>query len=121
MRGVDEKESSDWPSDTASEKTTYPRDIGRWVTGVTEPTIAVLSAPGAGPHTAIVICPGGGYGGLALDWEGYYVANWLNKIGVTGIVLKYRMPRPDITKDGKPLPFLDAQQAMRMVRQHASE
>ncbi len=39
---------------------------------------------------AVVICPGGGYGGLAISYEGHDVARWLNTLGVTGIVLKYR-------------------------------
>jgi acetyl esterase/lipase len=108
--------------DAASEKWTPRAMNGRAVTGVTIPTITVMRPDGASaPTTAIVVCPGGGYAGLAIDWEGFDVAHWLNKIGVTAVILKYRMPQPAVTKDGKPLPLLDGQQAIRMVRQHAQE
>jgi acetyl esterase/lipase len=62
---------------------------------------------------------------VALDWEGYDIARWLSGIGITGIVLKYRMPQPDIsldiTRDDKPLPLVDAQRALRMVRANAAQ
>src|SRR4051812_13082753 len=56
------------------------------------PTIAV-HAPGPDKATgaAVVICPGGGYGFLATEHEGEDVAKWLNTLGVTGVVLKYRL------------------------------
>ncbi|MGH7129480.1 MAG: alpha/beta hydrolase, partial [Planctomycetaceae bacterium] len=65
--------------------------------------------------TAIVVCPGGGYGALAMDHEGHQVAQWLNTIGVAGIVLKYRLgPRYRY-----PAALQDAQRAVRYVRAHA--
>ncbi len=70
-------------------------------------------ATGAG----IVICPGGGYGALAMDHEGHQVAKWLNRIGVAGFVLKYRLGR----RYQHPAPLQDAQRAMRYVRAHAKE
>jgi acetyl esterase/lipase len=68
--------------------------------------------------TAVLICPGGGYSILAMDREGTEVAEWLNSIGVTGIVLKYRVPR---RKDQEKhlAPLQDAQHAMSLVRRHA--
>lgn len=61
--------------------------------------------------TAAVICPGGGYGGLVTGAEGHGIAAWLNKHGVTGVVLEYRLPK------GRPyVPLLDAQRAIRTVR-----
>jgi len=66
---------------------------------------------------AVVICPGGGYGGLAISYEGHDVARWLNSIGVAGIVLKYR----HAPKYQHPVPLVDAQRAIRHVRSHASE
>ena len=64
--------------------------------------------------TAAVICPGGGYGGLVTGAEGHGIATWLNRHGVTGIVLEYRMPK------GRPfVPLLDAQRAIRTVRSNA--
>jgi len=70
-----------------------------------------------------VICPGGGYNILAWDLEGEEVAAWLNSLGVTGIVLKYRVPRrPDQAKDKPPVgPLQDAQRAVSLVRSKAAE
>ena len=63
---------------------------------------------------AIVICPGGGYGGLVTDAEGHGIAAWLNRHGITGVVLEYRLPA------GRPwVPLLDAQRAIRATRAHA--
>lgn len=65
----------------------------------------------------VVICPGGGYGVLATDHEGHQIARWLNTIGVTGVVLKYRLgPRYR-----HPAPLQDVQRAMRYVRAHAND
>ena len=64
--------------------------------------------------TAIVICPGGGYGGLVTGAEGHGIAAWLNAHGITGVVLEYRLPK------GRPfVPLLDAQRAIRTVRANA--
>lgn len=65
---------------------------------------------------AIVICPGGGYVGLAIGYEGHDFAPWLNHNGISVIVLKYRMPR-----QRHHIPLADAEQAMRVVRAHAAE
>src|SRR5438046_1331236 len=63
---------------------------------------------------AIVICPGGGYGGLVSGPEGHGIAAWLNRHGITGVVLEYRLPK------GRPhVPLLDAQRAIRTVRGNA--
>jgi acetyl esterase/lipase len=63
---------------------------------------------------AIVICPGGGYGGLVTGPEGHGIARWLNGHGITGVVLQYRLPA------GRPfVPLLDAQRALRTVRANA--
>ena len=65
---------------------------------------------------AIVICPGGGYGGLVTKGEGHGIAAWLNSHGIAGIVLEYRLPA------GRPyVPLLDAQRAIRTVRANASQ
>ena len=88
---------------------------------VSTPTITVHSPP-AEKHTgaAVLICPGGGYHILAMDLEGTEVADWLNSIGVTGIVLKYRVPQ----REGQPRGYAqlqDAQRAMSLVRSRAKE
>ncbi len=70
--------------------------------------------------TAVVICPGGGFSILAWDLEGTEVAEWLNTLGVTGIVLKYRVP----TREQKPAwqaPVQDAQRALSLTRSRANE
>jgi acetyl esterase/lipase len=67
---------------------------------------------------AVVVCPGGGYGALAMDHEGKQVAEWLNSLGVTAFVLKYRHRN---TGYGHPAPMLDAQRAMRFARANADK
>ena len=64
--------------------------------------------------TAIVICPGGGYGGLVTGAEGHGIAAWLNRHGITGVVLEYRLPAGRTY-----VPLLDAQRAIRTVRGNA--
>ncbi len=64
---------------------------------------------------AVVICPGGGYGGLAFDHEGHQIARWFNTIGVTGVVLKYRLGQ----RYRHPAPLSDVQRAIRDVRMNA--
>ena len=65
---------------------------------------------------AIVICPGGGYGGLVTGPEGHGIATWLNRHGITGVVLEYRLP------SGRPfVPLLDAQRAIRTTRVKAQQ
>ncbi len=65
---------------------------------------------------AIVICPGGGYGGHAINPEGHGIAKWLNKHGITGIVLKYRLP-----KHRKFVPLFDVNRAIRFTRANADK
>ena len=67
---------------------------------------------------AVVICPGGGYGHLAMDHEGHQIAQWLNSLGVAGFVLKYRHRGVGYSH---PAPLQDAQRAIRMVRSRATE
>lgn len=92
--------------------------IGRKVTKVTKPMITVHQ-PEADKKTgaAVVICPGGGYNILAYDLEGTEVAKWLNDIGVTAVVLHYRVPRAK--GDFQIGPMQDAQRAIRLTRQNA--
>lgn len=69
-----------------------------------------------GNGAAVVICPGGGYGGLVTGAEGHGIAKWLNQHGITGVVLEYRLP-----KGRSFVPLFDAQQAIRMVRANAKK
>ena len=89
--------------------------------GVSVPTISVYRpAPIKDTGAAVVICPGGGYHILALDLEGTEVADWLNGIGVTAIVLKYRVPTGRLDPKWE-TPLKDAQRAMSLVRSRAAE
>ncbi len=72
-------------------------------------------------HSAVVICPGGGYAVLAYNLEGTTVAKILNSWGVTAIVLKYRLPSDEIMKDKTIGPLQDAQRALQYVRENAAE
>ena len=88
---------------------------------VSTPTISIFK-PAADKDTGacVVVCPGGGYGILALDLEGTEVCQWLNSIGVTGVLLKYRVPkRAGLEKHTAPLQ--DAQRALGVVRSRAKE
>jgi acetyl esterase/lipase len=86
------------------------------IINVSRPILTVFQAPAsAGPTPAIVISPGGGYGILAYDLEGTEVAGWLNSLGITAILLKYRVPN---NRDGA---FQDIQRAFRLTRLHAAE
>lgn len=75
-----------------------------------------LHRPAKPNGAALVICPGGGYGGLVTGGEGHGIAAWLNGHGITGIVLEYRLP-----KGRSEVPLLDAQRALRTARFHAKE
>lgn len=79
-------------------------------------TWITVHLPKQGKGTAIVICPGGGYGTLVTGPEGHGIAAWLNRNGIAGIVLEYRLPA------GRPfVPLLDAQRALRTVRARAQD
>jgi acetyl esterase/lipase len=88
-----------------------------------KPSISVYKAPADKANgTAVVICPGGGYGFLADDHEGKQVAEFFNGLGVTAFVLKYRIVVKDVRPGPlHPAPLLDAQRAIRLVRLHAKD
>lgn len=96
---------------TGEEQETRPH----FVTNVTHPTLTVYH-PEKPNGMAIIMCPGGGYRGLGMDGEGYDMAPWFCGQGITYMVLKYRMPNGHWE-----VPVSDAEQAIRMVRQHAKE
>lgn len=90
------------------------------VADVVQPTLTVFMPPRDKANgTSVIICPGGGYARLAIDKEGYAVAKRLNELGVAAFVLKYRLPNDHSQPDKTIAPLLDAQQALRMVRQLA--
>lgn len=89
---------------------------------VTEPTITIYK-PGKKRNSgaAVIICPGGGYGILAINKEGTDVAAVLSKWGITAIVLKYRLPDDEYMIDKTIGPLQDAQRAIQLVRQNAKK
>jgi acetyl esterase/lipase len=92
------------------------------VTKVSVPTFTVFEAPkNIATGTAVIICPGGGYSGLAFSHEGTDVAKRFNAIGVTAFVLKYRLPSDQIMVDKTYGPLQDAQQAIYLIRKDAKK
>src|SRR6476660_8580083 len=84
-------------------KQTETTEPTRMVTNVTKPTITILRPPkDKETGTAMIICPGGGYWNLYWQVEGEEVAAWANSIGITGILLKYRVPRRPDEPRGEP-------------------
>ena len=91
------------------------------ISDVFKPTLTIYHAPkDKDTGTSIIICPGGGYSILAWDLEGTEVADWLNSIGVTGIILKYRVPEHLKEIEHFP-PLEDAQRSISLVRSKAKE
>jgi len=92
------------------------------ISKVSEPTLTVfLPSKEKATGAAVIICPGGGYGILAINHEGYNVAKRFNDIGVAAFVLKYRLPNDAIMVDKSFGPLLDAEQAIYLVRGQAKK
>ncbi|MGD0382396.1 MAG: alpha/beta hydrolase [Thermoguttaceae bacterium] len=99
-----------WPNGAPGAKGDKPAD---------KPALTVfLPDKSKANGTAVVICPGGAYGHLALDHEGKQIAEWLNSLGVAGFVLEYRHRGGGY---GHPAPMQDAQWAIRTVRARAAD
>ncbi|MBS1524216.1 MAG: alpha/beta hydrolase [Bacteroidetes bacterium] len=93
-----------------------------WITDVSVPTVTpYFPEKGKATGTAIIVFPGGGYAGLASNHEGRAIATQFNKIGVTAFVVKYRLPSDSIMVDKTIGPLQDAQRAIQLVREHATE
>jgi acetyl esterase/lipase len=124
-----------WPGETVGdfgdirpERVRRPEEAptrdAKWVTNVTVPTLTLYRPePARNTRSAMIVCPGGGYWNLAIDKEGEEVAQWLQSIGVSGVVLKYRVPRRPGQPEPLPAPgpLFDAQRAVRLVRSKAAE
>lgn len=92
------------------------------ISKVSEPTLTVfLPSKEKATGAAVIICPGGGYGILAINHEGYNVAKRFNEIGVAAFVLKYRLPNDAIMVDKSFGPLMDAEQAIYLVRGQAKK
>ncbi|MCY2983788.1 MAG: alpha/beta hydrolase [Planctomycetota bacterium] len=91
------------------------------VTNVSKPELAIYKPePTKSTGAAVIICPGGGHNLLAYDLEGTEITQWLNSIGITGIVLKYRVPfrNPEFKCEAA---LQDAQRAVSVIRARAKE
>lgn len=104
----------------ADKENSTTRDNVTRIAKVSNPTLTVFK-PQKPNGKAVIICPGGGYGILAIDKEGTRVAEEFNKWGVTAFVLKYRLPDDSINIDRSLAPLQDAQQAIRWVRTNAAQ
>ena len=114
-------------------KISKPLVGGRYWTGITNvsnPRITIYPPKTKNTGVAVIVFPGGGYRGLAIDIEGSEICEWLSSIGITGILLKYRVPKSgpywdstcNCQKDPvKPLALQDAQRTLGLVRFHAKE
>lgn len=124
-----------WPGQPPGEKAALPpeSDLNKPTDGliagrpiirlgnVSEPAITIYSPdPAKNTGAAVVVCPGGGYHILAMDLEGTEVCEWLNSIGVTGVLLKYRVPAREGLPRYQP-PLQDVQRAFGLVRSRAAE
>jgi acetyl esterase/lipase len=99
-----------WPQGAPGAKGDTPND---------KPTLTIwLPAAEKANGTAVVICPGGGYGGLATGHEGHDIALWLNSLGVAGVMLEYRHHGRGYQH---PAPLQDAQRAIRTLRARAAQ
>ena len=112
------------PAENASAKMPGPEQStgpgnDRWVTGTTVPTLT-MAIPDADRRSgaAVVICPGGGYAGLAFDKEGLNVGRWLAAQGIATFTLKYRQGGGALQH---PVPLMDVQRALRWVRNEAEQ
>ena len=86
------------------------------ITDITDPAMIVFPAAEDNNNgSGIVVCPGGGYNILAIDKEGYEIAEWLNKLGFTAAVLQYRVPQK---QEGA---LQDVQRAIRIIRSRAEK
>ena len=87
---------------------------------VVKPEIAVYKPKGTSTGTTIIICPGGGYNFLSYTNEGTEIAEWLSGLGITAVILKYRLPDKKLFKNSSEVPLMDALQAIKLVRSKAS-
>ena len=96
--------------------------LDRWISYVSEPTITLYPAPNTtAPAPAVLVIPGGGFRSVCIDKEGIEPAHWLNSLGFTAAVLKYRTLDPATERTPKTVEpiFADGLRAMRLLRQNA--
>ena len=111
-----------WPIEVVGDASKPPEVVkpseGDNITRLTDiniPSMTVYKAEAQSPTPAVLVCPGGGYHILAIDLEGTEIAQWLNSVGITAVVLKYRVPNNEWGA------FNDGQRAMALIRHNADE
>ena len=127
-----------WPAGLAIQRpeSDKPEEVGNgsrlvagrpwhWATYVSRPTMTIYPPEGRNTRAAIVVLPGGGYKAVAMDLEGTEICDWVTKLGVTCVLLKYRVPqawRHDGVEQAPKvqLPLQDAQRAIGLLRHRAS-
>lgn len=104
------------------ETITARKSGGEWVAKVSVPTLTYYPALTSNQVSpAILVCPGGGYAGLAIEKEGHLIAKEFQKNGIAAFVLKYRMPSDETMKDKSTGPLQDAQTALVTIRKNAAK
>ncbi|MDR2473952.1 MAG: alpha/beta hydrolase [Tannerella sp.] len=119
--GIAPGETGTLPAESAD--TTGRRVGGASVTRISNvgvPTITIFKPAVNNSGAAMIVCPGGGYNILAYDLEGVEICRWLNDLGITAILLKYRVPRR-AGREKHDAPLQDAQKAVHYVRSHHQE
>ncbi|MCV9929090.1 alpha/beta hydrolase [Flavobacterium sp. LS1R49] len=92
------------------------------ITRVANPDLTIfLPEKNKATGIAVIICPGGGYSGVAIDHEGYAIAKKLNENGIAGFVLKYRLPDAKYVNNKEIVPLQDVQRAIELVRENAKQ
>lgn len=91
------------------------------ISNVSIPTLTVYKPVGKATGSAVMVCPGGGYSILASGHEGEDIAHWLNGLGITAFVLKYRLPSEKRMTNQQEVPLMDAMQGMTLIRQRATQ
>lgn len=99
---------------------TKPGDI-MLLRDITQPTLTIYQPQEKKSEAAIVVLPGGGYRILAMDHEGYDIGKWWASQGYTAVVVKYRLPQPELFENPMEVPLKDAQAAITWTRGHAEE
>src|ERR1035437_2775351 len=93
------------------------KDKNDFVTNITDARIYAFIAPkDIASGAAVLICPGGGYHGISVEKEGYEIASWFNKLGISAFVLYYRMPNEHYE-----IPLKDAQTALLIIHERSTE
>ncbi|OAN61643.1 esterase [Sphingomonas sp. TDK1] len=105
------------PKPSYEQRSKDPAAPDRWMRGVDRPSLTVRR-PATPNGTAVMLVPGGGYGFLAIDNEGEEQARWLNALGVTAFILRYRIPTEGWANRAT-VPLADAQRGLRLIRASA--